>query len=132
MVLYSIHNLNESFSIAFSIPKIKDGIAIIPLLETKYKFISPDESSNYLTLESKEFLNSAIFIDFNLMPIQENQTDVTIKIRRKKRSFDKNYQLTNSFLQIENLIRQLKKALKLDNSQINELRKQRKIIESTH
>lgn len=132
MVLYSIHNLNESFSIAFSIPKIKDGIAIIPLLETKYKFMMPDESSNYLTLESKEFLNSAIFIDFNLMPIQENQTDVTIKIRRKKRSFDKNYQLTNSFLQIENLIRQLKKALKLDNSQINELRKQRKIIESTH
>lgn len=121
MVLYSIPNVNESFSIEYSISQIKDGIALIPLLDKKYKIALPDESSDRVTLESKEFLNSAIFVDFNLVTIQENVTDVTIEIRRKKRSFDSYYEVTNGFIVIENLIGQLYKAVALKAFELQEI-----------
>lgn len=123
MVLYSIPNVNESFSIEYSISQIKDGIALIPLLDKKYKIALPDESSDRVTLESKEFLNSAIFVDFNLVTIQENLTDVTIEIRRKKRSFDSYYEVTNGFIVIENLIGQLYKAVALKAFELQEIQK---------
>ncbi len=123
MVLYSIPNVNESFSIEYSISQIKDGIALIPLLDKKYKIALPDESSDRVTLESKEFLNSAIFVDFNLVTIQENVTDVTIEIRRKKRSFDSYYEVTNGFIVIENLIGQLYKAVALKAFELQEIQK---------
>ena len=123
MVLYSIPNVNESFSIEYSISQIKDGIALIPLLDKKYKIVLPDESPNRVTLESKEFLNSAIFVDFNLVTIQENLTDVTIEIRRKKRSFDSYYEVTNGFIVIENLIGQLYKAVALKAFELQEIQK---------
>ncbi len=121
MVLYSIHNINESFSIEHSIPQIKEGIALIPLLDKKYKIVLPDESPNRVTLESKEFLNSAVFVDFNLATIQENKTDVTIEIRRKKRSFDQYYEVTNAFIHIDNLISQLYKAVALKEIELQEI-----------
>ena len=123
MVLYSIPNVNESISIEYSISQIKDGIALIPLLDKKYKIALPDESSDRVTLESKEFLNSAIFVDFNLVTIQENVTDVTIEIRRKKRSFDSYYEVTNGFIVIENLIGQLYKAVALKAFELQEIQK---------
>ncbi len=121
MVLYSIPNLNESFTIACSIPEIKDGIALIPLFDKKYRIALSDECPNRVTLESKEFLNSAVFVDFNLVTIQENKTDVTIEIRRKKRSFDQHYEVTNAFISIENLIVQLSEAIALSTTQIREV-----------
>ena len=130
MVLFSIPNLNESFSIAYSIPEIKDGIALIPLLDNKYKIVYPDERQGCVTLESKEFLNSAVFVDFNLVLIQENKTDVTLEIRRKKRSFDQYYEVTNAFLQIENLIQHLSKAIALTPPQIIELKKSQNFFEN--
>lgn len=123
MVLYSIPNLNESFSIAYSIPEIIEGIALIPLLDNKYKVALTDQRQDCITLESKEFLNSAVFVDFNLVSIQENNTDVTLEIRRKKRSFDQYYEVTNAFIHIENLIEQLSKAIALTPPQILELKK---------
>ena len=123
MVLYSIPNVNESFSIEYSISQIKDGIALIPLLDKKYKIALPDESSDRVTFESKDFLNSAIFVDFNLVTIQENVTDVTIEIRRKKRSFDSYYEVTNGFIVIENLIGQLYKAVALKAFELQEIQK---------
>ena len=122
MVLYSIPNLNESFSIAYSIPEIKEGIALIPLLDNKYKVALTDQRQDCITLESKEFLNSAVFVDFNLATIQENKTDVTLEIRRKKRSFDQYYEVTNAFIHIDNLIEQLSKAVALKEIEIQELK----------
>ena len=122
MVLYSIPNLNESFSMEYSIPKIKDSIVLIPLLDKKYKIALQDESPYRVTLESKEFLNSAVFVDFNLDTIQENKTDVTLEIRRKKRSFDQYYEVTNAFIHIDNLIEQLSKAVALKEIEIQELK----------
>ena len=113
MVLYSIPNLNQSFTIAHSIPEIKNGIALIPLLDNNYKLAKSDNPIESSILESKEFLNSAVFVAFNLVPIQENKTDVTLEIRRKKRSFDHPFEATNSFISIENLIAQLSKAIAL-------------------
>lgn len=130
MVLFSIPNLNESFSIAYSIPEIKDGIALIPLLDNKYKIVYPDERQDCVTLESKEFLNSAVFVDFNLVLIQENKTDVTLEIRRKKRSFDQYYEVTNAFLHIENLIQHLSKVIALTPPQIIELKKSQIVFNS--
>lgn len=130
MVLFSIPNLNESFSIAYSIPEIKDGIALIPLLDNKYKIVYPDERQDCVTLESKEFLNSAVFVDFNLVLIQENKTDVTLEIRRKKRSFDQYYEVTNAFLHIENLIQHLSIAIALTPPQIIELKKSQIVFDS--
>lgn len=121
MVLYSIPNLNESFSIEYSIPAIKDGIARIPFLDTNYKLATLVESFDSVILETKEFLNSAVFVSFNLVPIQEHRTDVTIEIRRKKRSFDKNFKGTNTFISIENLILQLSEALAITTTKIHEL-----------
>lgn len=123
MVLYSIPNLNESFSMEYSIPQIKDSIALIPLLDNKYKIVQPEDSPNLVTLESKEFLNSAVFVDFNLATIQENKTDVTIEIRRKKRSFDQYYEVTNAFIHIDNLISQLYKAVALKEIELQEIQK---------
>ena len=123
MVLYSIPNLNESFSMEYSIPQIKDSIALIPLLDNKYKIVQPEDSPNLVTLESKEFLNSAVFVDFNLATIQENKTDVTIEIRRKKRSFDQYYEVTNAFIHIDNLISQLYKAVALKENELQEIQK---------
>ena len=120
MVLYSIPNLNESFSMEYSIPEIKDGIARIPLLNTNYRATILVESIDSITLETKEFLNSAVFVSFNLVPIQEHRTDVTIEIRRKKRSFDKNFKGTNTFISIENLILQLSEALVITTTKIHE------------
>ena len=122
MALYSIPNLNESFSMEYSIPQIKDGIALIPLLDNKYRIALPNESPDRITLESKEFLNSAVFVDFNLDTIQENKTDVTLEIRRKKRSFDQYYEVTNAFIHIDNLIEQLSKAVALKEIEIQELK----------
>lgn len=113
MVLYSIPNLNESFTIAHSIPEIKNGIALIPSLDNSYKIAASDNPFESIVLESKEFLNSAVFVAFNLIPIQENKTDVTLEIRRKKRSLDHYFEATNSFVSIENLIVQLSKAITL-------------------
>ena len=121
MVLYSIPNLNESFTIAHSIPEIKNGIALIPLLDNNYKITTSDNSFESITLESKEFLNSAVFVAFNLVPIQENKTDVTLEIRRKKRSFDHDFEATNSFISIENLIAQLSEAIVLSVSSFHEV-----------
>ena len=111
MVLYSIPNLNECFSMEYSIPAIKDGILLIPLLDNNYRVAILVDSFDSVILETKEFLNSAVFVTFNLVPIQENKTDVTIEIRRKKRSFDKNFQGTNTFISIENLIAKLLEAV---------------------
>lgn len=119
MVLYSISNLNESFTIAHSIPEIINAIALIPSIDNKYKAASLHDFSDGITLETKEFLNSAVFVSFNLVPIHENNTDVTIEIQRKKRSFDKNFQVTNSFISIENLIVQLSEAIALTTLQIH-------------
>jgi hypothetical protein len=130
MVLYSIPNLNESFSMEYSIPKIKDSIALIPLLDKKYKIALPDESPYRVTLESKEFLNSAVFVDFNLATIQENKTDVTLEIRRKKRSFDQYYEVTNAFIHIDNLIEQLLKTIVLKDTEIQELKERQNFFEN--
>ena len=129
MVLYSIPNLNESFSMEYSIPKIKDSIALIPLLDKKYRIALQDESPDRVTLESKEFLNSGVFVDFNLATIQENKTDVTIEIRRKKRSFDQHYEVTNAFIHIGNLIEQLSKAITLKETEIHELKGSQNMLE---
>jgi hypothetical protein len=118
MVLYSIPNLNKSFTIAHSIPEIKNGVALIPLLNNKYKATSFDDSFDSVTLETKEFLNSGVFVNFNLVPIQEKKTDVTLEIRRIKRSFNQNFQVTNNFMSIENLIVQLSEAIALSTKQI--------------
>ena len=128
MVLYSIPHLNESFSLEYSIPQIKDSIALIPLLDKKYRIAFPDESPDRVTLESKEFLNSAVFVDFNLATIQENKTDVTLEIRRKKRSFDQHYEVTNAFIQIDNLIEQLSKAIALRETEIHELKENQNFL----
>ena len=120
MVLYSIPNLNESFSMEHSIPAIKDGIALIPLLDNNYRVVTFVDSFDNITLETKEFLNSAVFVSFNLVSKQVNKTDVTIEIRRKKRSFDKNFKGDNTFISIENLIAQLSEAIALTAKQIYE------------
>ncbi len=130
MVLYSIPNLNESFSMEYSIPKIKDSIVLIPLLDKKYKIALQDESPYRVTLESKEFLNSAVFVDFNLATIQENKTDVTLEIRRKKRSIDQYYEVTNAFIHIDNLIQQLLKAIVLKDTEIQELKERQNVFEN--
>jgi hypothetical protein len=109
----------------FSIPQIKDGIALIPLLDSKYTAMVQEEIPNQVTLESKEFLNSAVFVDFNLVSIQDGLTDITIKIRRKKRSFDQYYELTNGFLHIGNLMEQLSKAIVLKAAEIEMLKANR-------
>jgi hypothetical protein len=129
MVLYSIPNLNESFSMEYSIPQIKDSIALIPLFDKKYRISLPDECPNRVTLESKEFLNSAVFVDFNLATIQENKTDVTLEIRRKKRSFDQHYEVTNAFIHIDKLIEQLSKAILLNDTEIQKLKESQKVFE---
>ena len=129
MVLYSIPNLNESFSMEYSIPQIKDSIALIPLFDKKYRIALPDECPNRVTLESKEFLNSAVFVDFNLATIQENKTDVTLEIRRKKRSFDQQYEVTNAFIHIDKLIEQLSKAIALKATEIQELKENQIVFE---
>jgi hypothetical protein len=128
MVLYSIPHLNESFSMEYSIPQIKDSIALIPLLDKKYRIVLAGESQDRVTLESKEFLNSAVFVDFNLATIQENKTDVTLKIRRKKRSFDQHFEVTNAFIQIDNLIEQLSKAIALRETEIHELKENQNFL----
>ncbi len=130
MVLYSIPNLNESFSMEYSIPQIKDSIALIPLLDKKYRIALPDESPERVTLEAKEFLNSAVFVDFNLATIQENKTDVTLEIRRKKRSFDQYYEVTNAFIHIDNLIEQLLIAVTLKETEIQELKENQIVFEN--
>jgi hypothetical protein len=130
MVLYSIPHLNESFSMEYSIPQIKESIALIPLLDKKYRIALQDESPDRVTLESKEFLNSAVFVDFNLTTIQENITDVTLEIRRKKRSFDQHYEVTNAFIHIENLIEQLSKAIALKATEIQELKENQFVFEN--
>jgi hypothetical protein len=114
----------------YSIPKIKDSIALIPLLDKKYKIALPDESPYRVTLESKEFLNSAVFVDFNLATIQENKTDVTLEIRRKKRSFDQYYEVTNAFIHIDNLIEQLLKTIVLKDTEIQELKERQNFFEN--
>ena len=119
MVLYSISDLNESFTMAHSIPEIINAIALIPSLDNKYKAVTLNGYSEGVTLETKEFLNSAVFVAFNLVPMHENNTDVSIQIRRKKRSFDKNFQVTNTFISIENLIVQLWEAIALTTTQIH-------------
>ncbi len=129
MVLYSIPNLNESFSMEYSIPQIKDSIALIPLFDKKYRISLPDECPNRVTLESKEFLNSAVFVDFNLATIRENKTDVTIEIRRKKRSFDQHYEVTNAFIHIDKLIEQLSKAILLNDTEIQEFKESQIVFE---
>ena len=58
---------------------------------------------------------------FNLVPIQENKTDVTLEIRRKKRSFDHHFETTNSFISIENLIVQLSEAIALTAALVHEV-----------
>jgi hypothetical protein len=121
MVLYSIPNLNESFTIAHSIPEIKNGIALIPLLDHNFKLATSENSLEDIVLESKEFLNSAVFVAFNLVPIQENKTDVTLEIRRKKGSFDHHFVTTHSFISIENLITQLSEAIVLTAAPIREV-----------
>lgn len=121
MVMYSIPNLNESFTIAHSIPEIKNGIALIPLLDNNYKIAKSDNHFESITLETKEFLNSAVFVAFNLVPIQENKTDVTLEIRRRKRSFDHHFETTNSFISIENLIVQLSEAIALTAALVHEV-----------
>ena len=128
MVLYSIPHLNESFSMEYSIPQIKDSISQIPLLDKKYRIALPVESTDRVTLESKEFLNSAVFIDFNLATIQENKTDVTIEIRRNKRSFDEYYETTNTFININDLIEQLYKAIALRETEIHELKENQNFL----
>ena len=129
MVLYSIPNLNESFSMEYSIPQIKDSIALIPLFDKKYRISLPDECPNRVTLESKEFLNSAVFVVFNLATIRENKTDVTLEIRRKKRSFDQHYEVTNAFIHIDKLIEQLSKAITLKETEIHELKGSQNMLE---
>ena len=130
MVLYSIPHLNESFSMEYSIPQIKESIALIPLLDKKYRIALQDESPDRVTLESKEFLNSAVFVDFNLATIQENKTDVTLEIRRKKRSIDQYYEVTNAFIHIDNLIQQLLKAIVLKDTEIQELKERQNVFEN--
>lgn len=130
MVLYSIPNLNESFSMEYSIPQIKDSIALIPLFDKKYRISLPDECPNRVTLESKEFLNSAVFVDFNLATVQENITDVTLEIRRNKRSFDAYYETTNTFININDLIEQLYKAIQYKETEIQELKKCQIVVEN--
>jgi hypothetical protein len=132
MVLYSIPNLNESFSMEYSIPQIKDSIALIPLFDKKYRISLPDECPNRVTLESKEFLNSAVFVDFNLATIQENKTDVTLEIRRKKRSFDQHYEVTNAFIHIYKLIEQLSKAILLNDTEIQKLKESQNVVEKQY
>jgi hypothetical protein len=132
MVLYSIPNLNESFSMEYSIPQIKDSIALIPLFDKKYRISLPDECPNRVTLESKEFLNSAVFVDFNLATIQENKTDVTLEIRRKKRSFDQHYEVTNAFIHIDKLIEQLSKAILLNDTEIQKLKESQNVVEKQY
>jgi hypothetical protein len=121
MVLYSIPNLNESFTIAHSILEIKNGIALIPFLDNNYKITTSDNPFESIILESKEFLNSAVFVAFNLVSIQENKTDVTLEIQRKKRSCDHHFETTNSFLSIENLIAQLSEAIALTASPVHKV-----------
>ena len=128
MVLYSIPHLNESFSMEYSIPQIKDSIALIPLLDKKYRIALPDESPDRVTLESKEFLNSVVYVDFNLATIQENKTDVTLEIRRNKRSFDEYYETTNTFININDLIEQLYKAIALRETEIHELKENQNFL----
>ena len=130
MVLYSIPQLNESFLMEYSIPKIKYGIALIPLFDKKYRIAIPYESPDRVTLESKEFLNSAVFVDFNLANIQEKKTDITIEIRRNKRSFDAYYETTNTFININDLIEQLYKAIALKETEIQELKESQIVVEN--
>ena len=105
MALFGIPNPTKKITIDFSIESVKKGLDRIPVVSNKkYSITKINSAFNQYTLEALEFLSVGVFIDFNLLSINDNRTEISIEVRRKIGSFDQSYEVTNANNHIDNLI----------------------------
>jgi hypothetical protein len=123
MALFAIPNPKKTFSVDYSIDKVKKAVLAIPFIDKKYKYTKSNDVLNQHTLEALEFLSLGVFIDFNLSSISENKTEITVEIRRKVGSFDQSHEITNANKHIEAIVDNLSKGITLTDVDIENLKK---------
>ncbi len=123
MALFAIPNPKKTFSVDYSIDKVKKAVLAIPFIDKKYKYTKSNDVLNQHTLEALEFLSLGVFIDFNLSSISENKTEITVEIRRKVGSFDQSHEITNANKHIEAIVDNLSKGIMLTDVDIENLKK---------
>lgn len=118
MAIFAVPNPKKSITIDFPINIVKKGILRIPKIENKYRLNNLNDAFNQITLDSFEVLSAGVYIDFGLVNLTENKTEINIEVRRKIGTFDQAFEVKRANDHIQKLINLLESVILLSDEEV--------------
>lgn len=116
-MLGAIPNPKKSFELDFDHKSVMNSFTFIPVLNTKYKFLSGNDLLKTYRFEALEFLSLGIYADLTVNSISDNKSRIEIEISRKIGAFDQAHEVSKANDHINVLATLITQSLQLSPEQ---------------
>jgi hypothetical protein len=106
-----IANPKKQATVNFTVDEVNSAFSKIVKINKKYTLQSHNAVMGIFTLSALEFLSVGVYIDLSSRMISQNQTEITIEVRRKIGAFDEAVEVQNANKHIEILLSDITELL---------------------